>query len=246
MPPGNYKRPPIIEAVIAFGFAEPIETASFEKVRAKFAGEYTSVEPRLGLHVNIDAAVPMRPTSAQPRLDGYKLSTPDQTDIVLVDRQGFTTAKLAPYDGWPKFCAKAAANFDRYKAAVGRQQITRIATRYINRLDIPFSADGRVDPSNYMTVGPGLPSGLPTPGGYNVLVNFAWPEPRVRVNLITASVPPAIIGHGSFALDIDVYLDAGVPQKDADLWAYMDRLRDVKNAIFERCITDAARAIFDT
>ena len=49
----------------------------------------------------------------------------------------------------------------------------------------------------------------------------------------------------SLLLDIDVSRMDELPQNDEGLWAFVDRIREYKNMIFEACITDRARELFD-
>ncbi len=45
-------------------------------------------------------------------------------------------------------------------------------------------------------------------------------------------------------LDIDVFADGHIPEKDEDLWEQVGRMRNYKNEIFESCVTDEARKLF--
>ena len=63
--------------------------------------------------------------------------------------------------------------------------------------------------------------------------------------LNTATVAPPLIGFVSLALDLDVFREANLPQRDDDLWDIVNRMRGHKNRIFESCITDRARTLFN-
>jgi uncharacterized protein (TIGR04255 family) len=51
--------------------------------------------------------------------------------------------------------------------------------------------------------------------------------------------------HFSVLLDIDVVREVDVPQKDNEIWKELDLMRTHKNRIFEECVTDSARKLFD-
>jgi len=77
------------------------------------------------------------------------------------------------------------------------------------------------------------------------LMQTAFKLDTCHVIINTASVPSPLIGYASFALDIDLIRDYEVPQADDDLWAYLSEVRRIKNSIFESCVTDKARALFE-
>ncbi|MFN5625028.1 MAG: TIGR04255 family protein, partial [Planctomyces sp.] len=52
-------------------------------------------------------------------------------------------------------------------------------------------------------------------------------------------------GCTSVVLDIDLFQDHALPNDEAELWKCFEALHDRKNEIFEACITDAARELFD-
>ena len=63
------------------------------------------------------------------------------------------------------------------------------------------------------------------------------------LNLAMApSIEPDIC---SIILDIDVFRTVATPQFEDDLWAYLEKLRERKNYIFESCITDKMRRRFE-
>lgn len=49
----------------------------------------------------------------------------------------------------------------------------------------------------------------------------------------------------SFLLDLDIGLTKDVPQKDDKIWEEIDLMRVHKNRIFEECVTDNARKLFE-
>jgi uncharacterized protein (TIGR04255 family) len=58
-------------------------------------------------------------------------------------------------------------------------------------------------------------------------------------------VTPPLVGFAALVLDIDVFRETNIPRRDEDLWALVNRIRTYKNNIFETCITDQSRALFD-
>ena len=46
--------------------------------------------------------------------------------------------------------------------------------------------------------------------------------------------------------DQDIYKDNDVPQNERDLYDLLSRIHLKKNAVFEACITDRARELFNS
>jgi uncharacterized protein (TIGR04255 family) len=132
--------------------------------------------------------------------------------------------------------------FSECTRAIGYRPPKRLGVRYINRLDVPGD---RIDISEWLQLGVLLPKQLlldttsyainvtaPLPDGANVIVN-------------SNSADSPLLNYGSVVLDIDVYFDnifSGTPE---EMWESAEELRHVKNSIFEACITDRSRALFD-
>ena len=57
-------------------------------------------------------------------------------------------------------------------------------------------------------------------------------------------IPPSKPGVVSIVLDIDTFREYATPASDEEAWASLDKLRDLKNDVFEACIEDKARELF--
>jgi uncharacterized protein (TIGR04255 family) len=64
------------------------------------------------------------------------------------------------------------------------------------------------------------------------------------VNDIQAIIQPHKPGFVSIVLDIDVFREYQSPANEDETWSTLDRIRDIKNEIFEACITDKTRELF--
>ena len=62
----------------------------------------------------------------------------------------------------------------------------------------------------------------------------------INQTIIESSKPNTV----AVVLDIDVFRTSELPQDEAQLWEQMEQLRHEKNRVFEACITDEARRLF--
>lgn len=130
--------------------------------------------------------------------------------------------------------------WDDYAAAFGVTSITRVAVRYINRLQVK---DGD-DIDSCITIAPRVPESV----SKHIVGYFAQmvlpiidlgPEYRVVVN--SGVEPNAGGGTSALLLDIDVFREGRVPSDGSTVWRVLETLRAHKNKVFEGAITDKVR-----
>jgi uncharacterized protein (TIGR04255 family) len=183
-------------------------------------------------------------TSSRPA--GFKMSAKNAIDVILFTRSSFASVRLAPYDRWETFQAKAKENFDGFTEIAGRKRITRIGVRYLNRFDIPLKALEGQPLSQFLKIGVGVPPEITnTFGNFRISLAGIESSTGAHLNLNCGIAPPALLGHGSISLDIDVYWggEGQISGRLDEIWASTDVLRKAKNNVFETSITDALRAI---
>ena len=241
----SYKRPPITEAVIEARFEDVVSGESVEKARVRFSKDYANSQPltALGLNLNVE----QKKATVDETSQGFRLSNLDQTDILVVSPERIVFSRLAPYLGWDAFREHAGKNWRIWKRIAGYNKIERLGVRYINRIDIPSNDDGIIPVEEYLTVYPNMPDPpeLPHMGRYMFQMEAMLGKDDCRLLIQSGIIPSPLVNFTSVVLDIDVSRVNEVPQKDTELWALIDRIRDYKNDTFEACITDRARALFD-
>jgi uncharacterized protein (TIGR04255 family) len=183
-------------------------------------------------------------SSIGQRLFGYSFRGPSQ--VFQVRSDGFTFSRLRPYENWSTFSSEAFRLLAKYLDAAKPFAINRIALRYINQIDVPAIQD--LDLGVYLQTRPTMSPVLPqTLEGYFLTTQVQLMDPGPRLQLIETVVNPSPDFLG-LILDIDVFweetLDIADPLLDDLLHERFDLLRACKNAVFEGCVTDAARALF--
>lgn len=237
-----YRRPPITEAVIAISFEPRLDEGSLDKVHKRFLGKYPAIPQRVVTEFNFE--ITAEGPRVQNQLPGYKLTSMDGADLLLLFNNSLTTSRLAPYPGWDAFAAQARENWSIWHEATERRKIIRAGVRFINRIDIPNPSGGAIQLGDYSNIHPKLPSAsdMPIMDTFSSSTSALFPD-GVRFNLNFSSTPSPLVQTASLLLDIDVYL-GDPPQKGSDLWGAIDGLRYKKNLIFENSITDRTRELF--
>jgi len=239
----TYSRPPITEAIIDIRIAAAVTDVDQKKVVERLKRRYPHSQPTHEVSINFTGfALGVTQSAA-----GYRVTTDEQTDVVLVMPQGLATARLAPYQGWPLLRDHARKAWEAWRQETPHQPVSRIGIRYINRLDVPVDNRAVIRIEDYLTLYPHLPAIDARPMlGYmmETVIPLSAPDwvATVRSALLT---PPPIPKYVSLLLDFDVFRTADLPRKEDDLWHLVETGRDIKNGIFEACITDEARKLFN-
>lgn len=240
----EYRRPPITEAIIELRFAREFDRKVAEAASKAVRERYFYEDAEQATNVVVNAQTGKATTNI--KWFGFKLSSIDRTELVLFRANGFLCSCLAPYPGWSSFRNRAREGWEAWKRAAGPSEFARIGVRYINRIDIPTPEDGLIYPERYLTVGPASPDDVGDPmASYTIQTVRPLGADQCGLTINTSSVPSPLIGFTSFALDIDVYRDVDLPKKDADIWDLLERIRTHKNRVFEKCITENSRDLFN-
>lgn len=243
-----YDRPPITEAVIEFRVRDRYTADAMQQLVAKLRKPYPNATEQSNVEVAIEATGGAPIVRPQIEANGYKLSSEDQADIVLLGNASLATARLAPYPGWEAFTERAQKNWKIWRKSKKTNPVNRIGLRYINRVDIPHEEGKKIRLGDYMRVTPNFPKDgaiLSDLSNYVVQVNTGTRDKNWDVTLTSTPVnPPPLLDHASLLLDIDIFRTREMPTANDHIWEEVERIHALKNEIFEMCITDQSRRLF--
>jgi len=222
--------PPYVEVQRLASFQNPI------RARYPLSRRRTALPTDVGLREGGVQVVPSTTVS-----DGYLFSTEDRLQTVQVRMDGFTFNRLKPYDRWTTFRDEARALWALYREVARPERVTRLALRYINRIAIPlpitdFSEWVRTTPE----IAPGLPQNLQS---FFMRLEIPY-EPIGGLAIVTETIERPEGNRLPFLLDINVITRGDLSTDDPYVWDAFDRLRDFKNEIFFKSVTDRAKELF--
>lgn len=252
----QYKNCPIVETIldISFDILPEIEslTNSF--------GELPEIKtgfPRVDKQLNIRGELKILGENIVDSHNFKKtevlatlFTNADKTQQIRLKKDGFSFHQLGTYPGYKTFTTSAFAAFSMYFSLISEfnpfLEINRIAIRTVNRimLTLPFG-----DFDDYITIMPKIPDTLPD------MLSSMFSKIRVPVvdegievvltQTFATPIPGAI--NMAFILDIDVLLPFAIPElyNEEDLMSQFERIHKIKNEVFESCITDATRELFN-
>lgn len=240
-----YARPPITEAVIGITFSSPMDSKKLIRVNKALQKYYPHKQDvytvNYSLEFNMIDVVDNK-TNLEKIL-GHRLSTNDQTQLVVLWPNSITLSQLAPYKGWGNFIERFERDWGALKKILGFQQISRIGVRYINRIDIPAKVSV-IEHEQFLNIYPKLPDMLNPLEAYAMQASVTLKDINCQLTINTTSVPSPLLEHASFVIDTDIFSDKNPPQSDSDLIKLLNNIRTKKNQVFEACISQPARSLF--
>lgn len=136
----HFTKAPIIEAIIDLKVVLPDDCTvdSLESMHKHILRRFPTKEPLYGGSFQLQAgeAVDIRLTDSH-HLQGYRFVSDDKVRTCQAQLSGFTFNHLTPYTSWEPFRDEAKELWQVYKEVCRPSVITRVAVRYINRLELP-------------------------------------------------------------------------------------------------------------
>jgi uncharacterized protein (TIGR04255 family) len=237
----HYSKAPITEAIIDFRLSLPVETSLDDlrdllpEIQADYLHqeEYSIWEQQIA--VGESNSIP--PT--QKNL-GYIYSTSDRKQVLIAATNGFTFSRLAPYDRWETFRDEAQRLWKIYRSNIEISAITRVGTRYVNRIDIPLPI---TELKHFLRTLPEVPSDLSQElSGYFMQLQIPQEDIQATIVLNQAIIPSSNPNVISILLDIDVSKENNL-FLEGDFWEHLEVLHTKLDSVFESCITDAVREL---
>jgi uncharacterized protein (TIGR04255 family) len=239
--PRHYPRPPITEAVIELRSGSALTPRDLERCRDRFKRQYETVESVNEIEVTLQ---PDGKATNRVKSSGYKMTARNAVGTVILTPFSLATIRLAPYQQWENLLQSAKENLETFAKVVGRQPIVRLATRFINRIDIPNNQYNAARTKDFVTFGASVPGQI----AESVTAHFATANFTIEngIKLVVQSGPinPVLLDHSSILLDIDAAIEADIPTRIDDMWEKTEILRAAKNRVFESSITDRCRELF--
>jgi uncharacterized protein (TIGR04255 family) len=191
-----------------------------QKKRIRFSGslEVKPEETKAGIYDN--------------KIDGFLFLSEDEKKIFQARLDGFTCNIHKPYTKWENLREDAKKYWDVYKKIAEPISIKRIALRYINKIPLktPF------EPSHYFKTLPVLSKGLEYPT-QNLFAQITIFNTKINASaIITEAIERGSSDMIQFVFDIDVFKVGEFNEEQ--IWSNFEELRDFKNEIFFKSITD--------
>lgn len=242
----TFRNPPITEALIDIRAELPagVELPHLEKLHEEIKSQYPTKKLRNRWEGMVEFKEGQAPTSEAKDLgpDGALFWSVDEKQLVQYRLDGFTFNRLRPYKAWDSMKADAQPLWNIYVRKVEPIQVSRLALRYINSIEIPEKS---FELENYLTEPPRIPKGLS-----QVMEQFlsriviGFPEFDAKAVITLAPQPSNNPNVTSILFDLDVSRLVTLAPSSQDIWVILSKLRELKNMIFDKYITEKSKELF--
>jgi len=137
----HYARAPITEAIIDLRVELPEDksVSDLESVHKGLETAYPMMKHRSLAVFHGEIGNQGAAAAASSKNIGFLLTSQDGKYIFQARLDGFTMSRLAPYENWEPFRDEARRLWNVYRAVAKPAKVTRLAVRFINRLDLALA-----------------------------------------------------------------------------------------------------------
>lgn len=245
--PRHLDHAPITEALVDIQ-VEHNREISFDDLKKAFDkldfGYYLKspiTQRTFGFTIASDGQKPL--TNDEATQIGLRLHSSDDLYVAQCRLTGFTLSRLPPYETWDGLISEAKRIWSIYIERIEPMRVTRIATRFINNLQLPLEHGASFQ--TYLQKFADVPDEAP-----QVLSSFfqqfqlVEPSINARVNLTLALESAPINDRAPVILDIDAFAFTNFDPRDESLWEILESLRDLKNRCFFGSLTDQSVELY--
>lgn len=242
----HYPNAPIAEAIVDLR-VKPRADLSLEELEVVRSGEEVAY-PRSNKIYQTEGTITVQDgappsATAQHQLLGYKFASESGKAIWQSRRDGFTFSQLAPYASWEPFRDEGRRLWMLFRERSAPVAVERLAVRYINRIDVPAPS---IDLKEYFRTSPEVSPDLSQElAGFFMQLQIPQADLGVQVLINQTIIPPSREDVVSVVLDIDLIRAEDVPNTEEAIWDVFEKLHVRKNEVFEACITDKTRRLFE-
>jgi uncharacterized protein (TIGR04255 family) len=244
--PVRFPHAPIVEAVLEIQAKVPsaVSLETLASVQGALKEQYPSKRTRIALKGGVKFEEGKEPEFFTPshEIIGYIFTSSDGKQAIQSRLNGFAFSRLKPYDRWETFRNDACNLWRHYSEVTSPEVITRLGLRYINRIEIPLPfLDFKEYILTTLEIAPGLPPAMRT-----FFMRMEIPEPSLDAHIIITQTIEPVTEDKKLPLifDIDVFREGLFDVRSGDIWTIFEGLRNLKNDIFFKSLTDKAKNLF--
>lgn len=240
----RYKKSPIAEAVCEFRFrgASDWDWTILGLVYQQIKAEFPQKRQEAAFEINIAPQQGKVEKSVGGSLSKMQFLREDGSAMVQIGPDLLAINVLPPYPGWETFQALISRQFDIYNSIARPIGFKRIGLRYINKIIFPTQS---IETTEYFHYYPRLPEPVEqTHGPFSMRVMHAYEGGRDVLNIQMGNMNPE--GENpAIALDLDYYLNQPDKVELRKGLEWVSTAHENIEAMFEACITDKTRTLFE-
>ena len=241
----RYQNSPIVEAVCEFQFrpGNKWDWTIPGLVYNQIKGEFPQKREEKAFEINLAVQGPAGKVQQMGQsLTKMQFIRKDGSAMVQVGPDLLAVNAYPPYLGWEGFQGLIQGQFENYRTIAQPVGFKRIGLRYINKIVFPTP---EIETTDYLHYYPRVPDTLKQEHGpFRMRMFHVYDEERDMLNLQIGHSQP-VDGHLAIALDLDYHLVKAERVELARGMEWVETAHERIEAMFEACITDRTRALFE-
>lgn len=234
----HLSKAPIVEAVIDIQTKplNPIDGDIINRLKLgheEIKSEYPNAEQKIFREISVKGG-PKADVAINDLVEGFFFRSSDGLRIVQYRRNGFTYSQLKNYKDFEKLSSEANRLWKNYLKCSGEVMVTRLAVRFINKIEIPFPIQ---NPGDFITE---IRRPQTLPSEFSLIRSFSDQAltfdsmSGTSVNLVRfMQEPQRDATQADVIIDIDVFRQVSdIPKESDKIWEIISSFRDVKNRVF--------------
>lgn len=242
----KYANPPLVEAICNFQFRSSLPWDAtvlglvYDRIKDDFSEKHSLPGPMLSWTIS---TTPISP----PIMEQMQFRRPDNSALVHVGPNNLTVNHLTPYGGWLQFREIIARILAVYREVAGPEELSQIALRYINRINIPMDHLGPtgVEIGEYLLAQPGTPAAVPQEfTSWAQRVETFWKPAQGVLVLQSGNIQGDPTHPIAFLLDLTLSAANASQIKLEEALEWLERAHEGIEIVFEECLGPKARELF--
>jgi uncharacterized protein (TIGR04255 family) len=166
----------------------------------------------------------------------------DERTLIQIAPYLLTVNRLRPYLGWATFQPQIIRILQAYLSVLKNARIQTMTVRYVNRIEFP---DDAVDLPTYFNLYPHtlLPSVQRISNFLNV-IQTPFEDERDLLTIILATSQEILSRGAAITLDLSYQLTQSSILTQEEISRWIDIAHEHLGTVFEECITDQLRTVF--
>lgn len=234
------KNPPVILAIleVRFSLNNDISISKLKKNDAIIREQYPNRHDHFTGNINLPPPTAGTSTAeVTSQQVGYNYLNDDKTKKIFITKENLVITSEGSYDGWGNFKQNGLDIISAYKDILENATITRVSIRYINKLQLPATINPEEYFNTYIAAREGT---IENPiDSYFLKYRMDFPGRPIKSNVIQ-SLEEKDSENYKFIFDIDVLSHEELVYDLNNFGQILDDLRDIKNDIFFKNLTETA------
>lgn len=244
----RYMNAPLTEALfdIQVELPKEVTVAMIENLSGALLEKYPTKKPRRKFSAKFEFNSDTLPTteSSDLGIDGFFFWSKDEKQVAQFRLDGFSFSRLKPYTSWEETFPEMCYLWECYRDHLNPLNIKRIAVRYINLIEIPKAQEG-IDWTTYFTMASFNSGDI----AYQIdafmhRTSFQLPNKSIKGMITFLTGPIQDPSKVSVIFDLDVFMEVQIHPSQFAVENLFGSLRDVKDQLFESCLTETMKDQF--